>query len=68
VTAAWSTTTVAEPASVGPSVATPPAAGARRWTVTDLVSALYTGSDHGLVVRGAGAMAGPVRLTVTFAP
>lgn len=65
-TAAWSATTATAPVSVGPEVVSPATAGARRLTVTGLVTALYAGPDHGLLVRGAGAPLGPVRLTVTL--
>jgi hypothetical protein len=67
-TAAWSATTAAEPASVGPDVISAPVVGVRRIGVTALVTALYAGPDDGLLVRGTGAPAGPVRLTVTFVP
>lgn len=66
-TAAWSATTTAAPAAVGPDVVSAPSAGARRITVTALVAALYAGPDYGLLVQGAGAPAAPVRLTVMFA-
>ncbi|MFC4946638.1 lytic transglycosylase [Pseudonocardia sp. GCM10023141] len=67
-TAAWSATTAAEPASVGPDVASAPVAGVRRFRITGLVTVLYAGPDHGLLVRGAGAPAAPVQLTVSFVP
>ncbi|WP_298800812.1 lytic murein transglycosylase [Pseudonocardia sp. 73-21] len=65
-TATWSATTTAEPASTGPAVVSAPAAGTRRMAVTALVAALYAGPDNGLLVQGAGAPSGPVRLTVSF--
>ncbi|MDT7710562.1 MAG: hypothetical protein QOG20_6169, partial [Pseudonocardiales bacterium] len=66
VSAPWSATTLTEPPSVGPPVVSAPAPGPRTWSVTGLVAASYAGPDEGLLVRGAGTPAAPVRLTITF--
>lgn len=68
VTGAWTAATSTEPASVGPSAVAPAGPGVRSCAVTALVAGLYAAPAGGLLVRGAGAPTGPVRLVVTFGP
>jgi membrane-bound lytic murein transglycosylase B len=68
VVGTWSAETVAEPASVGPAVVAPASPGVRRWAVTALMPGLYKTPDGGLLVRGASAPTGPVRLVISFGP
>jgi membrane-bound lytic murein transglycosylase B len=64
----WPQGASAVPATAGPAVVSAPEPGRRSVPVTGLVAALYTGPDHGLLVRpeAGPAPAGAAVLQITF--
>ena len=50
-----------QPATTGPVATTSSGSGWREWTVTAQVDGMYSGANHGFLVRDAGEGSGPTR-------
>ena len=86
VNAAWTENGVNwgnQPATTGPAATTPSGSGWRQWSVTSQVQSMYTGGNHGFLIRDATENGGgaeqqlhskekapdnPPQLVITFAP